>query len=916
MGDIAKNELSSSAMDGMEPTENTTEMRESTEPLKPLSPTPATSQEPHAPKEQEQTSLRLVLPAKLYASHVAQLEKEKPKRSTPNERSSRPTQVPPLVFPLANIFEERTPLSLSSNNASGFGASHLSSGEGPTHSPPFWDPADSASRNGPVACIMYHKIRGGKGEWREVAPWELIRVTKGVGKKVKMVVEAPGRFGPGDVHISLTDMTDQVRTPRTPGNRSSKSSRFIVESTTVGVMDPETGKSSAELIIKLFKLSKQLIFQATVSIQSGSAEAGSVLRGQSSPFGTHNSGKQRRKREKDGDDDDEDDFGAPPGASVVPNSAVTRASNTATNSSASASGGGDSGGSAYPRRRKQPKRHEVDDDTWISHPNPSHGVSGSNNPHHMNGSSSNSSGTTEDLLEQVWPSDDTSGVLQKEMITQVNNRMRDFGNKDLLEEARKRRAGIVVYVACRRSLNQSEDFTTFVYKSENLLKEDAVTMGTPLGRALFIPADERGDSTGVFTLVAAVRTGLQDMMFAPNSGIAAVYDFRREGDHMMKTIPIHPVLLATEPTTVWLIGSFQVDARAVAWLPSPAQQAVAGHHAMAAAAGLMTPSGAGLMTPTTSLMSPTAGYHPHMHPQQVHHAGGGFRLGGMGPFGGGMGGMGGMNAMAAASLGATMNGSAMGVSGTAGAAATATVGTTTSGTSGAANGSSNSGGGANNPPLIPPLPLGAAALGYPHLTVQYSPRGSLHSPSPYYANPATAGYLAPKPMYASGVGGSPAPSPSSTPIPGASSIASGLPLGPPTPGLGQTPRSFGDMLGPFGGQSASMMSSGFYSPLSNASYSQPLYMLDPLLLSARGLGPDHSSGFYSPTSSATSAGSAAGSTTTSLNLSQLKNGAPQQPQAFNQNLNYAYNLFPGASGFQGFPGSSPRLEELLDSGRI
>lgn len=830
-------------------------------------------------KDEERPVPRLILPAKVYASHVANLKEEKPKRSPGTERPTRPTQVPPLVFPLANMFEERTPLPLSSsNNPSNFGAAaSTTASDGPTHSPPFWDPSDSASRNGPVSCMMYHKIRGGKGEWREVAPWELIRVTKGVGKKVKMVVEAPGRFGPGDVHISLTDMTDQVRTPRTPGNRSSKSSRFIVESTTVGVMDPETGKSSAELIIKLFKLSKQLIFQATVSVQGGPGEANSVLRGQSSPFGTHNSGKQRRKREKEGDEDDDDDFGVPHAASSVPSSTMNHNTTAASN----ASNAGASGGSGYPRRRKQPKRHESEDDTWVNPSTMGHG--GAAGTHHMNGNSNAGNGPSEDLLESIWPLSDE--IPQKEMVAQVNNRMREFGNKELLEEARKRRAGIVVYVACRRSLHQPEDFTTFVYKAENLLKEDAVTMGTPLGRALFIPA-ERGDTTGVFTLVAAVRAGPQDVMFAPNSGIAAVYDFRRDGDHLMKTIPIHPVLLATEPTTVWLIGSFQVDQRSIGWLPSPAAAAAAAQqqHAHMNSAAAMA---GGLMSPTAAS---AAAYHQQM---QQHQQAAGFRgLGGM-PFAG----MGPIASAASLGSGPAQNGP----NGSNGAVGSNNGST---GNSGQANGSN----GANNPPVIPPLPLGAGTLGYPHLAVQYSPRNSLHSPTPYYggaaAAAAAAGYLAPKPLYAPN---SPAPSPSSTPIPGASANNSGGALGPPTPGL-QTPRGFGDMLSPFSGQT------GFYSPLSNAPYS---YMFDPLLLSARGLGPEHSTGFYSPTSSATSAASSGGSTNNanSLNLSQFKGTTPQPP--FNQ---YAYNLFPGAGGFQGsisgFPGNSPRFEELLDSGRM
>lgn len=756
---------------------------------------------------------------------------------------------------------------------------------------------------------MYHKIRGGKGEWREVAPWELIRVTKGVGKKVKMVVEAPGRFGPSDIHLALTDMTDAVRTPRTPGNRSSKSSRFIIESTTVGVLDVETGKSSAELIIKLFKLSKQLVFQASVSVHNNGSDVTTILRGQSAPFGTHNSGKQRRKRDKEGEEDDEEEFASnAPGAAAPPPQALTAAQQQS---------------SSYPSRRKKlAKREERDETSWhtLAPGAPSGQPNAHNQQHHSThhatrGATAAAAAAAavnlgEDFLESIWPPEDAPISAQKDIVQNVNNVMRQFGHKYLLEEARKRRASVVVYVACRRSAQQqpSDDFTTFVYKQENLLKEDAVTLGTPLGRALFIPIDETtGDSCGIYTLVAAVRMGLQEVQFAPNSGIAAIYDFRRVlstgpesiNDFSMKTIPIHPMLLSHDPTTVWLIGSFNVDPRAVGWLPSPQQQAAAANYPPMAIAAT----------------NPLA------------------RVGGGGPFGGyGM---------------------------------------------GAGNGHMGGHGGSGP---VPPLPLGPSPLAaaYPHL-MQYSPRGALHSPVPYYGAPGgntPGGYLsAPKALYphnptaganaSAPNNGSATPSglltPSTTPGPngaqnaanagaspspatasGGASGGAGAPgtagalstgnipgglLGPPTPGLGQTPRGFGDLLSPFGSNPAAM--SGFYSPLSSASYQQSLYGLwDPsLLLSARGLATDPSiaaaaaAGFYSPTSAGSAANSASTNSSTATangvpsggnggNMMNRASGQAGTSQALGQ---YPYNFF---STQPGFPGNSPRFEELLDSARM
>lgn len=884
-------------------------------------------------------------------------------------------------------------------------------------------------RNGPVLCVMFHKIRGGKGEWREVSPWELIRVTKGVGKKVKMVVEAPGHFGPSDIHLSLTDMTDAVRTPRTPGNRSSKSSRFIIESTTVGAMDPGTGKSSAELIIKLFKLSKQLVFQASVSVHASPSDAGTVLRGQSTPFGTHNSGKQRRKRDKEGEEDDEDEFTATTGGAGGHHAhhhhhtshsqqqhhahqhhhTSSGASGTSTQTQgASSASSTSSTTSTYPRRKKQAKHVENDDGAWHTlapGAPPASGTAGgggggrrgannansasnanSNNIDRNNstgaGSAAASGGAVnlgEDFLESVWPAEDAHPDQQKDMIQQVNSVMRQFGHKYLMEEARKRRSGVVVYVACRRGSQHHQpcdDFTTFVYKQENLLKEDAVTIGTPLGRALFIQNDDvTGDSNGVYTLVAAVRMGLQDATFAPNSGIAAVYDFRRVtssgpeamNEMMMKTIPINPVLLSHEPTTVWLIGSFNIDLRAVGWLPPPMQQAA---------------------MQSSSNMAASA-YPATMNPLS--------RAGGMGMGIGAFGGYGG-----ATGLGLGAGNSAAHFTG-------------------------------HHHGVVPPLPLGHAPLAYQHL--MHSPRGSLHSPVPYYGAASTpGGYLAPKAIYGGNVNGSATPSasgsgsggllsPSTTPVPGSSSGSggpsstsgstggagsqssanaagsgagnsgngvnsnsaggsgsgagsaansaaagghhlfgiggngsgsiSGIPgaasfLGPPTPGLGQTPRGFGDLLSPFGPNSAGMMGSGFYSPLSASAYSQPLYMLDPssLMMSARGLSADPTSlaaaaaGFYSPTSASsavnsastnssttTSGGNGAGGNSapsTSLNLSQFKNaaaaaasgGASANAQGHPQPPLGQYPPYNFFSGQGGFPGTSPRFEELLDSARM
>lgn len=92
-------------------------------------------------------SLVLHLPAKLYASQVAQIREEKPKRSATTPTSTRPTQVPPLVFPLANNFEERSamPHLPPTNVANGSFFGHNAESNATLGSPQqYWDPNDAS----------------------------------------------------------------------------------------------------------------------------------------------------------------------------------------------------------------------------------------------------------------------------------------------------------------------------------------------------------------------------------------------------------------------------------------------------------------------------------------------------------------------------------------------------------------------------------------------------------------------------------------------------------------------------------------------------------------------------------------------------------------------------------------------------
>lgn len=93
-------------------------------------------------------SLVLHFPAKLYASQVAQIREEKPKRSATTPTSTRPTQVPPLVFPLSNNFEERPAMPhippANAANGSFFGHNNAESNATLGSPQQYWDPNDAS----------------------------------------------------------------------------------------------------------------------------------------------------------------------------------------------------------------------------------------------------------------------------------------------------------------------------------------------------------------------------------------------------------------------------------------------------------------------------------------------------------------------------------------------------------------------------------------------------------------------------------------------------------------------------------------------------------------------------------------------------------------------------------------------------
>lgn len=138
---------------------------------------------------------------------------------------------------------------------------------------------------------LFHKVRGGKGEWKEVQDNEMIRVTKGVGKKLKLVIKSPPatRFSITEISLSLEEAAE-IASRGVKNPYKNQSHHFTVENSSV---KQDTTGTSAELFLKVFRLGKQLSFHASISPKQHNPSVGSTLTGKSICFGTHNSGKQR-----------------------------------------------------------------------------------------------------------------------------------------------------------------------------------------------------------------------------------------------------------------------------------------------------------------------------------------------------------------------------------------------------------------------------------------------------------------------------------------------------------------------------------------------------------------------------------------------------------------------------------------------
>eukprot|EP01127_Copromyxa_protea_P019184 TRINITY_DN615_c0_g1_i1.p1 TRINITY_DN615_c0_g1~~TRINITY_DN615_c0_g1_i1.p1 ORF type:complete len:760 (+),score=127.28 TRINITY_DN615_c0_g1_i1:51-2330(+) len=139
---------------------------------------------------------------------------------------------------------------------------------------------NQGARTPTVEVELYHKERGGKGVWKLIDQGTHIRVTKNVGKRVKLVAKGSLKYTRSDLQLKLVDLSESL---------NPQEGQFQLE--TVVLKENDWSGDTAECELKVFTLSKRLVFQVEVNRSDDDPVVGSSIW-----FGSHNSGKQREKR--------------------------------------------------------------------------------------------------------------------------------------------------------------------------------------------------------------------------------------------------------------------------------------------------------------------------------------------------------------------------------------------------------------------------------------------------------------------------------------------------------------------------------------------------------------------------------------------------------------------------------------------
>ena len=124
-----------------------------------------------------------------------------------------------------------------------------------------------------LQVILMHKPRGSGGSWQEVTPGSAIRVTKGQGKKMKLLVICSKAINPASVHLSIIDVSMTTPIKHTIG--------FQVEKVQLS-LDPRM----MEIELLLLEHFKKMVFEVTLnSVEDQQIAAHSV------DIISHNNGK-------------------------------------------------------------------------------------------------------------------------------------------------------------------------------------------------------------------------------------------------------------------------------------------------------------------------------------------------------------------------------------------------------------------------------------------------------------------------------------------------------------------------------------------------------------------------------------------------------------------------------------------------
>lgn len=143
--------------------------------------------------------------------------------------------------------------------------------------------SSEGQKNGELKVKVFHKTRGGKGRWNTIGTMELIRVTKGIGKRLRLEITS-------DLLVKESFDWDGLGIRLFEIHESSELDLkdFVMDTQELSEDD---NKLILNVELKIHHLCKNLQFYISYKCPTGTLS----LTGQSSQFSTHDSGKRRKK---------------------------------------------------------------------------------------------------------------------------------------------------------------------------------------------------------------------------------------------------------------------------------------------------------------------------------------------------------------------------------------------------------------------------------------------------------------------------------------------------------------------------------------------------------------------------------------------------------------------------------------------